>query len=165
MAIRTIETNRTAPAGNQWQEALSTALVATIGADKCTGCGTNARTGKILFYLTDLATADDENTLRTLINGHDTNTRTATQTAAAEDAARKTAAKTTAAAIPAWAAFTEAEALAWLDAHVSSTQVNAITTLAEAKAVLADMATLNRALVQLVVALRDHAWPELPREV
>lgn len=165
MAIRTIETTRTAPAGDQWQAALHTALIAAVGAGKCTGCGTTARTGKIHFYLTELATADDENTLRTLISGHDTNTRTATQTAAAEDAARKAAAKTTAAAIPSWATWTEAQALAWLDGHVSSTQVSAISSLAEAKAVLADMATLNRALVRLVVALRDHSWPELPRGV
>lgn len=164
MAVRTVISQRTAPTGNQWQEALHAALTAALGANKCAGCGSN-KTGNVIVYLTELATADDENTALTLINGHDTNTRTATQTAAAEDAARKTAAKTTAAAIPAWAAFTEAQALAWLDAHVSSTQVNAITTLAEAKAVLADMATLNRALVRLVVALRDHAWPELAREI
>lgn len=77
MALRTITTQRDAPPGNQWQEALKNALQAAVGADKCTGGG--SALGKIVFYLTDLATADDENTLRTLITGYDTNTRTPAQ--------------------------------------------------------------------------------------
>lgn len=58
----------------------------------------------------------------------------------------KAGAKTQAGNIPAWAGWTEAQALAWIDANVNS--------LASAKVAL-------RAMAQMLIALRNETWPDL----
>lgn len=72
----------------------------------------------------------------------------------------KIAAETRASNIPAWALWTEEEALAWHNTNIT-VPLNASTTLAQAKAVLQVMEQENRALLRMVVALRDFVWPNL----
>lgn len=68
-------------------------------------------------------------------------------------------AKTQAAAIPSWASWTEAEALAWHDANIA-TQLP-VANLAAANTVLAKMEQENRALIRMVIALRNQLYPDL----
>lgn len=80
MTIRTIYTERTAPAGNQWQEALHAALVAALPG-KALGVGSYAPSGKIIVYMDTTANGDDDNTALQLVAAHDTASRTPEQTA------------------------------------------------------------------------------------
>lgn len=59
-----------------------------------------------------------------------------------------------AANIPSWAGWTEEQALTWHDTNIT-TPLNAATTLAQAKAVMVVMAQENRALLRMLVALRN----------
>lgn len=68
-------------------------------------------------------------------------------------------AKAQAAAIPSWATWTEAEALAWHDTNI--TNALPVANLAAANAVLDKLATENRALVRMVIALRNQLYPDL----
>lgn len=69
-------------------------------------------------------------------------------------------AKTQAASIPNWATWTEAQALAWHDANIGNA-IAPIANLADAKAVLAQVAAENRALVRMVLALRNKTFSDL----
>lgn len=84
-----------------------------------------------------------------------------TEAIAAYDAIWQTQqdAATDAAAIPNWATWTEAEALAWHDTNIDGQLP--VSNLTEANAVLADMENELRALVRMVVALRNDTWPGL----
>lgn len=68
-------------------------------------------------------------------------------------------AKTQAAAIPSWASWTEAEALAWHDTNI--TNALPVANLAAANTVLDKLATENRALIRMVIALRNQLYPDL----
>lgn len=59
---------------------------------------------------------------------------------------REEAAETTVANIPNWATWTEAEALAWFDANVTDA---------------ATAIQVERALVRIVLAMRNKLWPNL----
>lgn len=61
--------------------------------------------------------------------------------------------------IPGWATWSTDEALAWHDANIGD--VLPVANLTEANAVLEKLAQENRALVQMVLALRDATWPNL----
>lgn len=80
-----------------------------------------------------------------------------------EDSSKVENAKTSARNIPNWATWDEATALAWFDDRLSAADIDGIASLAEAKPILKDMATVNRALIRMVLALRDHTWPDLGR--
>src|SRR5574341_1736014 len=71
------------------------------------------------------------------------------------------AAKSVAAAIPNWATWTQAEFQAWYDANISPTQINAITSLAEAKSILLKQSAAIEALAKMAVAMRNQLWPDL----
>lgn len=68
-------------------------------------------------------------------------------------------AKAQAAAIPSWAEWTEAEALAWHDTNI--TNALPVANLAAANVVLDRLATENRALIRMVIALRNQVWSDL----
>jgi hypothetical protein len=83
------------------------------------------------------------------------------ETANAANAAKVAAAETNAGNIPGWATWDEATALAWIDGKFDATTINNISSLTQAKPVIADMATAITALARLVIALRDKNWPGL----
>lgn len=82
---------------------------------------------------------------------------------AAGDSAKVAAAKLNAKNIPNWATWDEATALAWFDPKLNDAGVDAIASLAAAKPILKDLITVNRALIRMVIALRDNSWPDLNR--
>lgn len=63
--------------------------------------------------------------------------------------------------IPAWATWTEEEALNWHDTNLSDTVIDGIGNLAEAKIILKKISTENRAIVRMLLALRDKIFPNL----
>ncbi len=64
-----------------------------------------------------------------------------------------------AANIPQWASWTEAQALSWHDTNIGS--LLPVANLAQANSVLAAMNTELRALIRMVIALRNYAFPRL----
>ncbi len=77
------------------------------------------------------------------------------------DATLQQAAKTVAAAIPNWATWSQANFQAWYDANISPTQINAVTSLAEAKPILLKQSAAIEALSKMVIAIRNQLWPDL----
>ncbi len=78
--------------------------------------------------------------------------------------ARCGAARIAAKNIPNWATWTQADWSTWFNANISSTQINAETTLADAKVVQNKQSLAIQALGQMLLALRDCAWPDLPEK-
>lgn len=76
-------------------------------------------------------------------------------------AARLTAARAAAGAIPSWATWAQADWTTYYSANISATQINAITTLAEAKAMLLKMSNVINNIAQLEIALRNRVLPDL----
>lgn len=70
-------------------------------------------------------------------------------------------AEAAAANIPNWAGWSQAEWTAYFNANISSTQVTAITSLAEAKVVLGKMSTVIDSLAKMEIALRNRVFPRL----
>lgn len=68
-------------------------------------------------------------------------------------------AKTQVQAIPSWASWTEAQVLAWFDTNVAN--LLPAVNLAEANTIMQNMATAQRAMVRMLVALRNETWPDL----
>lgn len=66
--------------------------------------------------------------------------------------------------IPGWATWDEATALNWHDQRLNDAVIDAVGSLAEAKVILKHIATENRAIVRMLMALRDHTWPGLDRD-
>jgi uncharacterized protein (DUF983 family) len=64
------------------------------------------------------------------------------------------------ASIPQWATYTESEADAWYQTNVH-TPFAAATTLAAMKAVVKTIITVQWATIRMVLAMRDHNWPDL----
>jgi hypothetical protein len=79
------------------------------------------------------------------------------------DAIVQAAAKAQAAAIPNWATWTAEQALTWHDANVKA-PIDAATTLAQAKAAMQKLEAENRALIQMIVAMRNQLWPGLQNQ-
>lgn len=63
-------------------------------------------------------------------------------------------------AIPNWASWTEAQALNFYDVNVTD-EITNVTNLAEAKAMLAQMATAQRNIIRMTIALRNEALSDL----
>lgn len=57
--------------------------------------------------------------------------------------------------VPNWATWTQAQFLAWYDANISSSQINAEASLADAKIVQLAMSAELKALGQMIIAQRD----------
>lgn len=85
-------------------------------------------------------------------------------TDAASDELKVTAAKSRVKVIPGWATWNEATALNWHDQRLSDAVIDAIGSLAEAKVILKHIATENRAIIRMLLSLRDHTWPGLDRD-
>lgn len=81
-------------------------------------------------------------------------------TEAAIDAVEAGAA-TQAANIPNFATWTEAEMLAWSDANIGDTPIDAITNLAEAQALMKKQAVAFNALIRFTAAFRNKLFPNL----
>jgi hypothetical protein len=73
---------------------------------------------------------------------------------------RRRAAIESARNIPAWSTYTEAEADTWYQANIRA-PFAAAATLAAMKAVIGTIITVQWATIRLVLALRDHNWPDL----
>lgn len=71
-------------------------------------------------------------------------------------------AKSIAKAIPNWAVWTISDLQTWFDANISSTQINAELSLADAKIVQVKQSSAILSLGKLIIALRDQIWPDLP---
>jgi ribosomal protein L10 len=61
--------------------------------------------------------------------------------------------------IPAWASWTESEALNWHDTNIAAKLP--VASLTEANVLLTVLETENRALVRMVIALRNKIFPDL----
>lgn len=64
-------------------------------------------------------------------------------------------------AIPNFAHWTEAQFLAWIDANISNTQIDAIANLADAKVFMEKQTVAFTALMRMVVGLRNKVFPNL----
>lgn len=76
-------------------------------------------------------------------------------------AARLTAAREAAGAIPSWATWAQTDWTTYYTANISATQINAIATLADAKAMLNKMSGIINNIVKLEIALRNKVFPDL----
>lgn len=90
-----------------------------------------------------------------------TTTLTAEQDAESRMVAAFASAKTNAAAVPSWATWSQADFQTWYNANISPTQINAITSLAEAKPILLKQSAAIEALGKMVIAMRNQLWPDL----
>lgn len=63
--------------------------------------------------------------------------------------------------VPGWASWDVDQALQWLDDNLSDSTIDAMVSLADAKVVFKKMMIANRAIVQLLLAIRDKTWPGL----
>lgn len=96
-----------------------------------------------------------ENDIDTVIAAHDETVLTEEQQA--EDLQADTVNQVS--AIPNWASWDETTALNWHDTNIAANLP--VANLTEANAVLADLETENRALVRMVIAMRNKLWPHL----
>jgi hypothetical protein len=138
--------------------ALDATIRATFGA-QTTGLSTGP--SGVTIHLTDDVTPAQIAQAEQIVLDHDPAVLTPEQIAAAHAAQVEADSYTDIVAIPGWAHWDEETVLAWIDAHTSATQVDAITNLTQAKVVLNDMATQLRALSRLCVALRNKVYPSL----
>lgn len=83
---------------------------------------------------------------------------------AASDEYKVTTARSNVKAIPGWATWDEATALTWHDQRLSDAVIDAVNSLTKTKIILKHIATENRAIVRMLLALRDHTWPGLDRD-
>lgn len=66
--------------------------------------------------------------------------------------------------IPNWATWTQAQADAWYQTNIRD-PFTAATTLAAMKLVIGTMINVLWAVIQMVLALRDENWPDLPDRI
>lgn len=66
---------------------------------------------------------------------------------------------TQASAIPSWAGWTESDVLNWFDTNV--TNLLPAANLAAANTIMTNMATAQRAMARMLIALRNKTWPSL----
>jgi hypothetical protein len=62
-------------------------------------------------------------------------------------------------AIPNWASWTEAQVMTWFDTNV--TNLLPAANLTAANTIMSNMATAQRAMARMLVALRNHEFPDL----
>ena len=101
---------------------------------------------------------DDQSTndaIDAIIAAHNPNVLTDAQQAEIVQAASDSQA----ASIPAWASWSEAAALAWHDTNI--TNELPVANLTEANALLQTMATENRNMIRMIIAMRNKLWPNL----
>jgi hypothetical protein len=64
-------------------------------------------------------------------------------------------------AIPNWATWTQADWDTYFAANLSTTQMNAVSSTAQIRAMMNKQNLVIQNLVKLVIALRDETWPDL----
>jgi hypothetical protein len=101
---------------------------------------------RIRVLLADPAGPAQEAQARSIVAEHDPTQLSNAELQAEAEGERVARALDAARAIPGWATFSEAEAVEWIDTH--------ITDLPTAKQAL-------RAYAQLLIAIRDRLWPAL----
>lgn len=74
---------------------------------------------------------------------------------------RQNAAETLAASIPNWAGWSVQDWANYYSANISSTQINAVANLADAKVIMNKMATVIDSLAKMEIALRNRVFPKL----
>ena len=74
---------------------------------------------------------------------------------------RQIGAESVAAAIPNWAGWSTLEWQTYYDANISTTQINAITNLADAKAMLNKLSNIINSIAKMEIALRNRVFPKL----
>ncbi len=67
-------------------------------------------------------------------------------------------------AIPGWATWTEAQALAWWTTNLADTQVDAVANLADAKALMKKQNAAIKSMARMLIAMRNRMFPQLPDE-
>lgn len=77
---------------------------------------------------------------------------------------RENTSKINAKNVPGYATWSENEALAWLDTHISDQKIDAIGNLADAKILLKDISKAIRGITRIEIAIRNHLWPDLPED-
>jgi hypothetical protein len=76
--------------------------------------------------------------------------------------ARRKAARITARNIPNWATWTQGELATYIQANLSSTEIDKVTSFAAARVMIQRQNTMLTAISQLLFALRDRVLPDLP---
>lgn len=125
--------------------------------------GLSGREDDPLSYDVDLASeapSSVEPQIDTIAAAHTTDL-TSEQDAETRMIAAFESAKTSAAAIPNWASWTQVDFQTWYNANISPTQINAVTSLAEAKPILLKQSAAIEALAKMVIAMRNQLWPDL----
>lgn len=61
-----------------------------------------------------------------------------------------------------WATWTETQVLDWWNTNLSDAQVDAVANLADAKALMKKQNAGIKAMVRLLIAIRNRLWPQLP---
>lgn len=74
---------------------------------------------------------------------------------------KEQSAKVAAGKIPGWATWTEQQLLDWVNTNISSTQIDAVTNLTEAKGILNKQSTAIVAMARMILAMRSKLWPDL----
>lgn len=67
-------------------------------------------------------------------------------------------------AIPGWATWTEAQALAWWNSNLADAQVDAVANLADAKALMKKQNAAIKSMARMLIAMRNRMFPQLPDE-
>lgn len=70
-------------------------------------------------------------------------------------------AKETARSVENWSSWSQSDFLTWHNTHISAEQIGAVTSLADARALLLQQSVAIEALGQIVIAMRNQLWPDL----
>lgn len=109
---------------------------------------------RITLSLPDGVTRED---VQAVIDAHDPSAMSEAEKIKHVETSSKDAAKN----VPGWATWTVDEALTWFDDNLSDAQIDALTDLAGAKVALKRIVAENRAMAQMLLAIRDKIWPDL----
>ena len=75
---------------------------------------------------------------------------------------RANSARSTAKNIPSWATWTQADWNTFFGNNLSDEQVDLVTNLAQAKAMMKRQNAVINNLAKIIIAMRDQIWPDLP---
>ncbi len=121
--------------------------------------------GKISVHVSPLADGERYIIAETTLTAEQVQVLLTSPATPAEEAstARQSAAWDIAYAIPdGWRTWTHADWTAYYNANISATEIAKIGSLADAKAILTKMSTVLDRIAKMVIALRDHTFPDLP---
>lgn len=64
--------------------------------------------------------------------------------------------------VPSWATWTEAQTLDWWNTNLSDAQVDAVTSLADAKVLMKKQNAGIKSMARMLIAIRDRVFPNVP---